>query len=148
MRIRTRLLDVGDPDVAAPILDGEEESTRADSEVRTRRWPREVVEADVQYGPTTGRGNGPQRCAAFRIVTLEVKRPAAERERLVSTSTALYLTYEPEGYDNLAIGQQCALPATTERLVVQLWDRGGGPGSGAFPLLRKEFDYTYVFTAQ
>ena len=58
------------------------------------------------------------------------------------------MTDEPEGYDDLAVVQRCALPVMTERLVVQLWDRGGGPGSGAFPLLRKEFDYTYVFTAQ
>ena len=64
---------------------------------------------------------------------------AAGRSRLVSTTSSLYLTYEPEGYDDLKVTQRCTLPRTTNRLVVQLWKIG----SPAKPLLRREFDFVY-----
>ena len=66
----------------------------------------------------------------------------------VSTSTPIFMTYEPEWDDDVAIVKYCDVPTTTERLVVQLWDRGGGPGSAAAPLLRQEFNYTYVFASR
>ena len=69
-------------------------------------------------------------------------------DEFVSTSSPLFMTYEPEGYDNLAIVKYCDVPTTTERLVVEVWDRGGGVGSAANPLLRQEFDYTYLFASR
>ena len=68
----------------------------------------------------------------------------AHRERLVSTSSPLYFTYEPEGYENLAVVQRCTLPRTTTRLVVTLWGRD----SASVPLLRREFDYAYTFVSR
>jgi len=72
---------------------------------------------------------------------------AADREQRVSTASALFATHETEGPGDSAIVQDCRFPATTTRLVVQLWDPGGGVGSAAMPLLRREFEYIYTFTA-
>jgi hypothetical protein len=68
---------------------------------------------------------------------------AANREQLVGTVSPIFLTYEPEGYDNLVVAQRCELPSQTTRLVVQVWDRA----APATPLLRREFDYAYTFAA-
>jgi hypothetical protein len=68
----------------------------------------------------------------------------AHRARLVSTSSALYFTYEPEGYENLSVVQRCTLPRTTTRLVVTLWSRH----SASVPLLRREFDHRYTFISR
>jgi hypothetical protein len=73
---------------------------------------------------------------------------AAGRSRLVSTQHAVYLTYEPEGYDHLAVTHWCEVPAMKNRLVVSVWDLDGGPGSGTTPVVRREFDYRYEFTAK
>ena len=59
--------------------------------------------------------------------------------------TPVFLTYEPEGPQDLAVVQYCSLPATTSRMVVQIWDQGGGAGSAANPVVRQEFAYTYTF---
>jgi hypothetical protein len=105
-----------------------------------------VVNRDVDDAVITVTFEGPSgRCGIIYVSDLAF---AAGRERPVSTSTALFLTNEPEGYDNLAVVQYCDLPTTTQRIVVQLWDRRGGPGSAAFPLLRQQFDYTYTFTSR
>jgi hypothetical protein len=57
------------------------------------------------------------------------------------------LTYEPEGYDNLPVVQECGVPKTTSRLIVELWGHGYA-GSAAVPLLRREFDYAYTFVPE
>ena len=82
------------------------------------------------------------RCGMVYVTDLAF---AKGRVRPVTASNALFLTYEPEGYPNLAVVQYCHLPAATERLVVQLWDPGGGVGSAARPLLHQEFNYAYRF---
>ena len=63
----------------------------------------------------------------------------AGRSRLVSTTSSLYLTYEPEGYDDLHVTERCTLPRTTNRMVVQIWKKD----SPAVPLIRREFDFVY-----
>jgi hypothetical protein len=68
---------------------------------------------------------------------------AAGRERLVGTSSPVYITQEGEGYDNLTVEQTCDLPVTTNRLIVQLWD----PRKPATPLLRREFNYVSTFVS-
>lgn len=85
------------------------------------------------------------RCGMITVGGLSF---AASQTRRVITSSAVYMTHEPEGYANLAVTQDCSLPATTDRLVVQLWDRDGGPGSGRTPVLRAEFDYRYSFVSE
>ena len=57
----------------------------------------------------------------------------------MSTTSLLYLTYEPEGYDNLRVTERCTLPRMTNRMVVQIWQKG----NGAVPLIRREFDFAY-----
>ena len=102
-----------------------------------------VVNRDVAAATITVTFEGPAgRCGILYVSDLAF---AAGRERVVSTSAALFLTTEPEGYDNLAVVQYCSLPTTTQRLVVQLWEHGA-VGSSAVPLLRQEFDYPYTFT--
>ncbi|HEX6164462.1 MAG TPA: hypothetical protein VFZ31_13925 [Vicinamibacterales bacterium] len=84
--------------------------------------------------------SGGVRCGTVEVGSQSF---AAGRERLVGTSDPVYVTHEREGYDNLAVEQRCALPATTNRLVVQLWD----PQRPAAPLVRREFDYVFTFAA-
>ena len=62
----------------------------------------------------------------------------ANRERLVSTESGLFLTYISESAE---IVPYCVPPQTTRRLLVQLWD----PRHPAVPLLRREFSYTATF---
>ena len=85
--------------------------------------------------------NGSERCGDIYV---SAQSFAANRERPVSTSSPLYFTYEPEGYDNLTVIQRCSLPTTTTRFVVQLW----GHRVPQAPLLRREFDYLYTFVGR
>ena len=80
--------------------------------------------------------DGRERCGETLITGQNF---GAGRSRLVSTTSSLYLTYEPEGYDDLRVTQRCTLPRTTNRMVVQIWN----PHSPAVPLIRREFDFVY-----
>jgi hypothetical protein len=82
--------------------------------------------------------DGDERCG---LIYVPDHTFAAGRERLVSTSTAIYFTYEPEGYDSPALVQRCEVPRTTTRLVVEVW----GAAYRAAPLLRRDFVYGYTF---
>lgn len=105
-----------------------------------------TVNRDVADAVITVTFEGPQgRCGIVYLTGLAF---FGGREQFVSTSAPLFMTYEPEGYDNMSVVRYCDVPTTTERLVVQLWDRGGGVGSAANPLLRKEFDYAYTFVSK
>ena len=65
---------------------------------------------------------------------------------VLSTSTAVYMTYEPEFFEpGDRVIQWCGLPTRTERLVVAVWDLDGGPGSSATPVVRQAFDFNYGF---
>ena len=97
---------------------------------------------DVQYRAnlpnvyiTVSFYRGVQRCgyAASNIVAL-----TAGAEAVALTVSTIVLSYETGAL-------LCPLPATTTRLVVQFVNRNGAPGSGATPLLTKEFDHTYTF---
>ena len=104
------------------------------------------VNRDVADAVITATFEGPLgRCAVVYVGGLSF---VAGREQFVSTSSAIYMTYEPEPYDNAAVVRYCDVPTTTERLVVALWDRGGGVGSAANPLLRQEFDSRYTFASR
>ena len=104
------------------------------------------VDHDVADAVVTVTFEGPlERCGVIYVGRLTF---TAGRRQAISTSTPLYLTYEPEGQDNLAVVQYCPLPAATERLVVELWNRAGGIGSAARPLLRQAFPYAYTFTTR
>ena len=80
--------------------------------------------------------DGNERCGDTVVIGQSF---AAGRSRLVSTTSSLYLTYEPEGYDDLKVTQRCTLPRTTNRMVVQLWKIE----NPAKPLLQREFDFVY-----
>ena len=82
------------------------------------------------------------RCGEIYVPDLSF---AAGQEQVVSTSTALYMTYESEPGDNATVVQRCGLPTRTEQVVVELWDLGGGPGSSATPVHRQAFNYAYEF---
>lgn len=118
----------------------------AGNHVCTEEWQAAfdiVVDRDMRNAAITVTFEGPSGRCGEVIVTGQSF--TANRERLVSTANALYMTYEPEGYNNLSVTQRCSLPTTTQKLVVQLWDPGGGAGSAAVPLLRREFEYPYTF---
>jgi hypothetical protein len=126
---------------------GQSWSGIAGNHVCTEEWrgafdiviDRDVPNADL----TVSFGSGSRRCGEVFVGNRSF---AANRRRLVSTEDALFLTYEPEGDDNLSVIQRCELPFTTQNLVVNLWDRDGGSGSAAVPLLRSEFAYAYEFS--
>jgi hypothetical protein len=96
---------------------------------------------DVQYSAdvtealvTASVYNGPQRCGmAFSTV------PGPS---LTGGSNAISFTVSTISLSDEEHPLLCPLPATTTRLVVQLWERG----RPATPLLTKEFDHTYTFT--
>ena len=78
---------------------------------------------------------GVQLCgnAASNIVAL-----TAGAEAVAFTVSTIVLSHETGAL-------LCPLPATTTRLVVQVFNRNGVPGSTATLLLKKEFDHTYTF---
>ena len=85
--------------------------------------------------------NDGRRCGQ---VELGGQHFAAGVERLVSTSSPLYLTYEPEGYDNLAVTEYCRLdPRTTNQVIVRLWHN-----NPAVPILVGGFEHHYRFLAR
>ena len=96
---------------------------------------------DVRYGAnvseavvTAGFYNGAQRCGiAYSII------PGPQ---LTAGSDAVSFTASIISLSNEDTPLLCPLPATTTRMVVQLWESG----RPAIPLLTKEFDHTYTFT--
>ena len=99
-----------------------------------RAVPRAVV--TVTFEGSAG------RCGVAYITDLSF---AAQRSQRINTASALFMTYEPEGADEVAIARFCSEPARTTRMVVELWAVDGGLGSAAIPLLRQTFDYPYTF---
>ena len=78
------------------------------------------------------------RCGEVGVPKLSF---TAGQGRVVSTSTAVYMTYEPEFFEpGDRVIQWCGLPTRTERLVVAVWDLDGGPGSSGPPVVLQAYD--------
>jgi hypothetical protein len=82
------------------------------------------------------------RCGDVYVAGLSF---VAGQGQVVSSSTPLYMTYEPEPEPGASVVQRCALPVRTNQLVAEVWDAGGGVGRGAAPVFRQAFDYDYSF---
>ena len=102
---------------------------------------RSPMKFDVRYGAdvsesvvTAGFYNGSQRCG--------VAYSAMPGPPLTAGSGAVSFTVSTISLSDEDHPLLCPLPATTTRIVVQLWERG----RPAVPLLTKEFDHTYTFT--
>jgi hypothetical protein len=96
---------------------------------------------DVRYGAdvseavvTAGFYSGSQRCG-MAYSTIPGPQLTAGSDAVSFTVSTISLSDE----DHPLL---CPLPATTTRMVVQLWERG----RPAAPLLTKEFDHTYTFS--
>ena len=96
---------------------------------------------DVQYGAhvseavvTVGFYNGSQRCG---LAYSAMPGPGLTAGSDAVSFTASTISLSDEDHPLL-----CPLPATTTRMVVQLWERD----RPAVPLLTKEFGHTYTFT--
>jgi hypothetical protein len=102
---------------------------------------RSPMRFDVQYEAsvaeavvTAGFYSGSQRCG--------IAYSALPGPLLTPGSGAVSFTVSTISVSDEAHPLLCPLPATTTRIVVQLWERG----RPAVPLLTKEFDHTYTFT--
>ena len=96
---------------------------------------------DVQYGAhvseavvTVGFYHGSQRCG---LAYSAMPGPGLTAGSDAVSFTASTISLSDEDHPLL-----CPLPATTTRMVVQLWERD----RPAVPLLTKEFGHTYTFT--
>ena len=102
---------------------------------------RSPMTLDVQYGADVSEAvvtasfyNGSQRCG---MAYSAMPGPALTARSHAVSFTASTISLSDEDHPLL-----CPLPATTTRVVVQLWERG----RPAVPLLTKEFGHTYTFT--
>jgi len=124
---------------------GPSTSSNTGTHVCTEEWNGTldiVVDRVVAHAVVTVTFEGSAgRCGVAYIADLSF---AAQRNQRVNTRSALFMTYEPEGPNEVAIARYCDEQATSS-IVVELWDLDGGIGSAAIPLLRQTFPYTYTF---